>query len=114
MLNKLQIFRVVFILAGAVLLSPSSHAAKLDISNAEVIVKSSANTAFVAMTNTDATGRFSLKNIPAGGINVVIRRKNKIIAQGATIFAGGNLSETQVSNILAAPASNTLKAGPGK
>jgi hypothetical protein len=86
----------------------------LDLSNAEVIVTSSSNTSYVGMANTDAQGRFSLNGVPAGGINVVIRRNGAIIAQGAGVTAGGNLNEAQELNIMVAPLPNTLKSGPSK
>lgn len=88
--------------------------ALVDISNAEVIVTSSSNTAYVGMANTDDQGRFVLNGVPAGGVNVVIRRNGVVIAQGAAVTTGGNLNEAQELNITVAPLSNTLKAGATK
>jgi hypothetical protein len=114
MLSRPKMLGMAFVFAGSLPLSPFAQTGAPDLSNAEVIVKSSVNTAFVAMTNTDAKGHFVLNGIPAGGINVLIRRNNQIIAQGAAIFNGGNLSEAQVLNILMPPSSNILKSDPGK
>jgi hypothetical protein len=86
----------------------------VDLSNAEVIVKSSSALGYVGMTNTDGQGHFSLNGVPAGGINVIVRRKGQIIGQGTGVFAGGNLSEAQILNIVLAPISNVTKTGRGR
>lgn len=86
----------------------------LDLSFAEVIVTSSSNTAYVGMVNTDAQGRFVLNGVPAGGINVVIRRNGVIIGQGAGVTAGGNLSEAQELNIKVERWPDSLKSVPSK
>ncbi len=88
----------------------SAQAAALDLSNAEVIVTSSTNPSYVGMTNTNDLGKFVLNGVPAGGVNVEIRRNGEIIAQGGAVTAGGNLNEAQVLGIVVEPASNTLKS----
>lgn len=98
--------------------TPSRRAAPrtgaADMANAEVIVTSSSNTSYVGMTNTDDQGRFSLNGVPAGGINVVVRRKGQIIAEGAGVFAGGNLGEAQVLHIVVEPPTTHRKPGPNR
>jgi len=86
----------------------------LDLSFAEVIVTSSSNTAYVGMVNTDAQGHFVLNGVPAGGINVVIRRNGVIIGQGAGVTAGGNLSQAQELNITVERLPDSLKSVPSK
>ena len=86
------------------------HAAEIDLSNAEVIVTSSTNAAYVGMTNTNAQGKFALNGVPAGGIHVEIRRNGETIAQGGAVTAGGNLSEAQVVGIVVVPASSSIKS----
>jgi hypothetical protein len=76
---------------------------------AEVIVTSSSNLTYTGMTNTDKQGRFSINGVPAGGINVIVRRNGQIIAQGSGVFAGGILSEAQVLDIVVAQMSNLSK-----
>lgn len=90
----------------------STTAPALDISNAEVIVTSSSNTAYVGMTNTDTQGRFVLNGVPAGGLSVIIRRNGVVIAQGAGVAAGGNLSEAQAINITVTPMIENMKSSP--
>ncbi len=104
------------IIASSATISPfavkAADTGALDLANAEVIVTSSSNTTYVGMANTDNQGRFVLNGVPAGGINVVIRRNGQVIAQGAGVTAGGNLSEAQVLNITVAPLPNALKSSP--
>ncbi len=82
---------------------PSRSSRVIDFSNAEVIVRSSTDPRYVGMTNADAQGRFSLNGVPAGGINVTVRRKGQIIGQGTGVFSGGNLNEAQMLNIELGP-----------
>lgn len=104
------------VIAFSVAISPfavkAADTGAVDLANAEVIITSSSNASYVGMTNTDNQGRFVLNGVPAGGISVVIRRDGQVIAQGAGVTAGGNLSEAQVLNIVVAPLSNTLKSTP--
>ena len=86
----------------------------VSLANAEVLVRSSMSPSFVGMANTDAAGHFTIKGVPKGGINVVFRRNNVVIAQGATIFAGGDLTDVQVAPYLLDPTGDHLKSGPGK
>ncbi len=81
-------------------MAPAPQAEAVDLSNAEVIVTSSSDNTYTGMTNTDSQGRFSLNGVPAGGISVVVRRKGQIIAQGAGVFEGGNLSEARTLDIV--------------
>ncbi len=91
-------------LRGGKLPSPAPRA--IDLSNAEVIVKSSSDPRYVGMTNSDAQGRFSLNGVPAGGINVTVRRKGQLIGYGSAVFSGGNLNEAQMLNIELGPVPN--------
>lgn len=86
----------------------------VNLANAEVMVTSSSDTNYIGMTNTDPQGQFTLNGVPAGGINVVVRRHGRIVAQGADVFAGGNLSEAQVLNIVVAPMSKLKKQTAGQ
>ncbi|MFL6211722.1 MAG: Ig-like domain-containing protein [Pyrinomonadaceae bacterium] len=86
----------------------------VNLANAEVIVTSSSDINYIGMANTDPQGQFTLNGVPAGGINVVIRRYGQIIAQGAGVFAGGDLSEAQVLNIVVAPMPKLKKQLPNQ
>lgn len=90
----------------------ASQTLPLDLSFAEVVVTSSSNITYVGMANTDAQGRFVLNGVPAGGINVVIRRNGVIIGQGAGVTAGGNLSQAQELNVTVERLPDTLKSVP--
>ena len=83
-----------------------------DLGNAEVFVTSSSNVDFVGMANTDGHGHFMLNGVPAGGINVVVRRNGVVIARGAAVTEGGSLNEAQMLNIRLVPPENTLKSVP--
>ncbi len=71
--------------------------------DAEVIVRSSTNTAYVGMTNTDGAGNFVLNGVPPGAISVVIRRSGQVIANGSGVFAGGSFTSSQLLNISLIP-----------
>jgi hypothetical protein len=80
-----------------------------DIAKAEILVRSSVRPKWVGMTNADAQGNFVLTGVPQGGITVQVRKKGKILAQGAGVFSGGGFGAPQVLQILysAAPANKT-------
>ncbi len=83
--------------------------------NAEVIVSSSSQTAYVGMTNTDSAGNFVLNGVPPGSISVSIRRNGQVIAQGSGIFAGGTLTSSQLLQIPIVPiAASTPNKTPGR
>lgn len=96
--------------------SRASSAARVivaaDIADAEVLVTSSGNVRYLGMTNTDAQGRFSLSGVPAGGINVLVRRNGVLLARGAGVFAGGNLNQAQLVQIELVSPEILPKAGP--
>lgn len=69
------------------------------LANAEVIVSSSGNLNYRGMTNTDAQGRFNLSGVPAGGIDVLVRRNGVTVARGAAMFLGGDLNQAQLLHI---------------
>ena len=70
-----------------------------ELANAEVVVRSSGNVNYVGMTNTDATGNFTLNGVPSGGISVTVSRKGKVIANGAGVFSGGPLTASGLLQI---------------
>lgn len=85
--------------AGARISAAATAAATplpIDIGNAEVRVRSSRATGYVAMTNTDASGNFNLSGIPAGGIEVEVWRQGRLLARGAGIIDSGRLTEGQL------------------
>jgi hypothetical protein len=85
----------------------------LSLANAQVIVHSSGNIAWVGMTNTDANGNFTLSNVPPGAIRVQVLRNGRVVAQGGGVFAGGSLSTAQIlSIVLLPPPVNTGKTAP--
>jgi hypothetical protein len=70
-----------------------------DIANAEVYITSSGNANYLGMTNTDALGQFTLAGVPAGGINIQVRRNGQLIARGAARFEGGPLNQAQLLHV---------------
>ena len=82
-----------------------------DLANAEVIVTSTGNRQYVGMTNTDAQGRFSLNGVPAGGIQVVVRRNGALIARGGAVATGGQLNQAQLMHIELVSPEISPKAG---
>jgi hypothetical protein len=100
--------------AAASSTTPTPQTRAVDLANAEVIVTSSSDLNYVGMTNTDSQGRFTLNGVPAGGINVSVRRRGQIIAQGACVSAGGELSEAQVLNVDLAPMPKLKKQIPNQ
>ena len=82
-----------------------------DLANAEVIITSTGNRQYVGMTNTDAQGRFSLNGVPAGGIQVLVRRNGALIARGGAVAAGGQLNQAQLMHIELVSPDISPKAG---
>ncbi|CAD5373577.1 conserved exported hypothetical protein [Rubrivivax sp. A210] len=85
--------------ASALSTGTTQAAALPDIANAEVLVRSSGNPGYLGMTNTDAQGRFTLQGVPAGGIEVQVRRNGVVLARGAAVFTGGDLNQAQLLSI---------------
>ena len=83
-----------------------------DIANAEVLITSSGNARYLGMTNTDAQGRFSLSGVPAGGVNVLVRRAGVVIARGSGVFVGGDLNQAQLLHIGLVTPETEPKTGP--
>ncbi|HEY0139715.1 MAG TPA: Ig-like domain-containing protein [Thermoanaerobaculia bacterium] len=54
----------------------------------EVEVRSSGDVTWRGMTNTDPNGRFTLANVPVGGITVKVTKKGKVVAEGAALVKG--------------------------
>ena len=71
----------------------------IGLANAEVLITSSGNSRYLGMTNTDAQGRFSLSGVPAGGVNVLVRRGGVVVARGSGLFDGGDLNQAQLLHI---------------
>lgn len=86
----------------------------VNLANAEILVRSSADPTYRGMTNTDARGRFTLRGVPPGGVNIDVRRNGRVIAQGAGVFPGGTLTPNQLLGIVLKPVPTTVKAGPNK
>ena len=61
---------------------------------AEVEIVSSTDASFRAVTNADKDGVFTLKKVPAGGIEVTVRRKGDILGRGAAVLDGQQKSYT--------------------
>jgi hypothetical protein len=59
----------------------------------EVTVRSSGDPSWRGMTNTDAAGRFTMSNVPAGGLTVTVTKKGKVIAQGSAVIRGNSSSK---------------------
>ena len=95
--------------AAAAPAAPAVTAA--DLANAEVIVMSTGNRQYVGMTNTDAQGRFSLNGVPAGGIQVLVRRNGALIARGGAVAKGGQLNQAQLMHIELVSPEISPKAG---
>jgi len=91
---------------------PRAAAATSPFANAEIIVHSSGNTGYVGMTNTNAQGDFTLNGVPAGGIMVQVQKEGATIGQGAGVFAGGALTNSQVLNIGLQPIPTGSKTAP--
>lgn len=82
------------------------------LANAEVTVRSSGNARWVGMVNTDAQGRFTLSGVPAGGIDVEVRREGRLIARGGAVFGGGQLNQAQLMQIELRSAEQPMKLAP--
>lgn len=57
------------------------------LASAEVRVSSSGNPKYLGLTNTDPQGRFTLKGVPPGGINVEVWRNGRLVARGSELSA---------------------------
>lgn len=110
-------FRLILYMLVCVAITKSVHAEfankeNIDLVNAEVIVLSSGNPYFRAMTNTDERGGFAINGIPAGGIVVIVRRNGVDIARGSGIIEKGFLNEASVLEIGLVPVQPALKSLP--
>ena len=61
---------------------------------AEVEIVSSTDASFRAVSNADKDGVFTLKKVPAGGIEVTVRRKGDVLGRGAAVLDGQQKSYT--------------------
>jgi hypothetical protein len=59
----------------------------------EVTVLSSGNPKWRGMTNTDASGRFTMTNVPPGGLTIRVTRKKKVIAEGSAVVRANSSSK---------------------
>jgi hypothetical protein len=59
----------------------------------EVTVLSSGNPAWRGMANTDASGRFTMTGVPAGGLTVKVTKKGKVVAEGSALVNGKSASK---------------------
>ncbi len=82
------------------------------LAHAEVTVRSSSNPRYVGMVNTDAQGRFTLAGVPAGGIDVEVRRDGRLIARGGGVFGGGALNQALLMQIELVSPEAPSKSGP--
>lgn len=76
---------------------------------AEVEVISSRDFKYRGNTNTDRNGIFTLRNVPAGGIELIVRRKGQIIGQGAAVIAPDTGPAVQTIEITAPPSPTEVK-----
>ncbi|HEU4886575.1 MAG TPA: Ig-like domain-containing protein [Thermoanaerobaculia bacterium] len=74
--------------------SENNGNAKGKFAKAEVEIISSTDPSFRAVTNADKHGVFTLKNVPAGGIEVTVRRKGDLLGHGAAVLDGKERSYT--------------------
>ncbi|HYK05315.1 MAG TPA: Ig-like domain-containing protein [Thermoanaerobaculia bacterium] len=79
--------------ASAVAGSPAAVAsnavqAQSVFGKAEVEVRSSGDVHWRGMTNTDPNGRFTIADVPPGGIVVKVTKKGKVVAEGAALLKG--------------------------
>lgn len=100
--------------AGATPPAPAAPAAPSPqaLAHAEVRVRSSGNPNWVGMVNTDAQGRFTLSGVPAGGIDVEVRRDGRLIARGGAVFGGGQLNQAQLMQIELLSPEQPMKLAP--
>jgi hypothetical protein len=68
--------------------APSVVQAQSVFGKAEVEVRSSGDIHWRGMTNTDAQGRFTIDNVPPGGVIVKVTKKGKVVAEGAALLKG--------------------------
>ncbi len=56
----------------------------------EVEVRSSGDVHWRGMTNSDPNGRFTMTNVPPGGITIKVTKKGKVVAEGALLVKGNS------------------------
>lgn len=100
------------LVTAAVHLQPRSDAtAQNPFAHAEVEVTSSRDRKFKRMANTDANGSFSIRNVPAGAVTVVVRKKGQIVGYGGVVIPDNADASRPVQVEIAAPSQET-KSGP--
>jgi hypothetical protein len=70
-------------------LTPTVHAdasKQSPFANAEVEVTCSRDRGYRRHVNTDKDGNFTLKNVPAGGIEITVRKKGQIVGRGSAVI----------------------------
>jgi hypothetical protein len=72
----------------------------VDYANAEVEVTSSGNVKYKGITNTDRRGNFSIGDVPPGGINITVRKKNRVLGRGTVLISPVSTSRRSVTVVI--------------
>jgi hypothetical protein len=84
----------------------STSAAEVDpeaLGDAEVEVKSSTDTEYTGMTNTDQEGNFAISGVPRGGINVTVRKNGQVVGRGSAVLPLSPTTQQSVSIVVVDP-----------
>ena len=92
-------------------LQPAAQAAQSTFAHAEVEATSSRDRKFKRMANTDANGNFTLKNVPAGGVSLVVRKKGQVVGYGGVVIPE-NADATRPVHVDLVPPSQETKNEP--
>lgn len=84
----------------------------LDLRGAEVMIRSSAQPGRVWMANADEAGNFAISGIPAGGVEVYVRRRGEVVAVGSGAFSGGNLTQRRLLSLIVNSPRQGIKMRP--
>jgi hypothetical protein len=95
----------------AMRLQSAAQPAQNPFAHAEVEVTSSRDRKFKRMANTDANGNFTLKNVPAGGVTLIVKRRGQIVGYGGVVIPE-NADATRPVHVDIVPPSQETKSGP--
>lgn len=79
--------------------------------HAEVEVTSSRDRHFRRTVNTDKNGNFSFKNVPPGGVTLVVKKRGQIVGGAAVVIPDGS-DPSQPVIVTIVPPSEEVKSGP--